>query len=29
MEAEYVAVAEASKEMVWLWKFLSKLRVIP
>ncbi|KAL5559351.1 hypothetical protein UlMin_035562 [Ulmus minor] len=29
MEAEYVAASEASKEVVWLRKFLSGLEVIP
>ncbi|KAL5551356.1 hypothetical protein UlMin_001532 [Ulmus minor] len=29
MEAEYVAASEASKEVVWLQKFLSGLEVIP
>ncbi|KAL5555987.1 hypothetical protein UlMin_038223 [Ulmus minor] len=29
MEAEYVAATEASKEVVWLRKFLSGLEVIP
>ena len=29
MEAEYVAASEASKEVVWLHKFLSGLEVIP
>ena len=29
MEAEYVAAAEASKEAVWLRKFLGDLEVIP
>tara|TARA_R110002060_G_scaffold20224_2_gene27517 strand:+ start:187 stop:972 length:786 start_codon:yes stop_codon:yes gene_type:complete len=29
MEAEYVAASEASKEIVWLKKFLSDLEVVP
>jgi hypothetical protein len=29
MEAEYVEVSEASKDAVWLWKFLTKLGVMP
>ena len=29
MEAEYVAASEASKEAVWLRKFLTELGVVP
>ena len=29
MEAEYVAACEAAKEVVWLRKFLSDLKVVP
>ena len=28
-EAEYVATSEAIKEVVWLWKFLQDLEVVP
>jgi hypothetical protein len=29
MEAEYVAASDASKQAVWLWKFLRELGVVP
>ena len=29
MEAEYVAACLAAKESVWLWKFLTDVKVIP
>jgi hypothetical protein len=29
MKAEYIAASEVSKEVVWLQKFLSELRVVP
>ena len=28
-EAEYIAASDAAKEAVWLWKFISELRVTP
>lgn len=28
MEVEYVAVSEVTKEVVWLWKFLTELGAI-
>ena len=29
MEAEYVATLEVGKRTVWLWKFLTELKVVP
>ena len=28
-EAKYIMTSDASKEVVWLWKFLGKLGVVP
>ena len=28
-EAEYIAALDAAKEVVWLWKFLGELGVVP
>ena len=28
-KAEYIIALDAAKEVVWLWKFLSKLGVVP
>ena len=29
MKAEYVAASKATNEVIWLWKFLTRLRVVP
>ena len=28
-EVEYISASDATKEVVWLWKFIIKLRVVP